>query len=97
MRQPKPGDPLDGPELGPDVVVGEATRAVLAAEKPVRVVKGGKLLGIVGDEEILGVIAAADAPSADFQPRSDTPTVSKLAAGTTPSVQEVIDERRGGA
>jgi glycine betaine/proline transport system ATP-binding protein len=30
---------------------------VLAAEKPVKVVENGKLLGIVGDEEILSVIA----------------------------------------
>jgi glycine betaine/proline transport system ATP-binding protein len=57
MRQPKPDDQLDGPELGPDVVVREATRAVLAAEKPVKVVKDGELLGIVGDEEILAIIA----------------------------------------
>ncbi len=57
MREPKPEDALDGPELGPDVVVREATRAVLAAEKPVKVVKDGELLGIVGDEEILSIIA----------------------------------------
>jgi glycine betaine/proline transport system ATP-binding protein len=59
MREPHPDDPLDGPELGPDVVVREATRAVLAAEKPVKVVKDGELLGIVGDEEILAVVAGA--------------------------------------
>ncbi|MEV0976215.1 glycine betaine/L-proline ABC transporter ATP-binding protein [Streptomyces sp. NPDC049915] len=57
MRPPQPDDALDGPELGPDVVVREATRAVLAAEKPVKVVENGKLLGIVGDEEILAVVA----------------------------------------
>jgi glycine betaine/proline transport system ATP-binding protein len=57
MRQPVPGDELDGPELGPDVVVRSATRAVLAAEKPVRVVQDGRLLGIVGEEEILAVVA----------------------------------------
>jgi glycine betaine/proline transport system ATP-binding protein len=57
MRPPADGDPMDGPELGPDVIVREATRAVLAAEKPVKVVKDGKLLGIVGDEEILAVVA----------------------------------------
>jgi len=60
MRDAEPGDPLDGPELGPDVVVREATRAVLAAEKPVRVVENGKLLGVVGDEEILEVIVAQE-------------------------------------
>jgi len=60
MRDPAPGDQLDGPELGPEVVVREATRAVLAAEKPVRVVENGQLLGVVGDEEILEVIAAQE-------------------------------------
>jgi glycine betaine/proline transport system ATP-binding protein len=57
MRKPTPEDDLTGPELAPDVVVREATRAVLAAEKPVKVVENGKLLGIVGDEEILAIIA----------------------------------------
>jgi glycine betaine/proline transport system ATP-binding protein len=60
MRPPRPDDPLDGPELGPDVVVAEATRRVLAAEKPARVVHNNELLGIVGDEEILAVIAGTD-------------------------------------
>jgi glycine betaine/proline transport system ATP-binding protein len=57
MRPRRPDDQLDGPELAPDVVVREATRAVLAAEKPVKVVANGELLGMVGDEEILAVIA----------------------------------------
>ncbi|MFC9679199.1 glycine betaine/L-proline ABC transporter ATP-binding protein [Streptomyces sp. NPDC056948] len=60
MRPAGPDDPLDGPELGPDVVVKEATRAVLAAEKPAKVVENGKLLGIVGDEEILAVVAGQE-------------------------------------
>jgi glycine betaine/proline transport system ATP-binding protein len=60
MRDPEPGDALDGPELGPDVVVREATRAVLAADRPVKVVEGGRLLGIVGDEEILAVVAGQE-------------------------------------
>ncbi|MDJ0341000.1 glycine betaine/L-proline ABC transporter ATP-binding protein [Streptomyces sp. H10-C2] len=60
MRPVRPDDALDGPELGPDVVVQEATRAVLAADKPVKVVADGRLLGIVGDEEILAVIAGTE-------------------------------------
>jgi glycine betaine/proline transport system ATP-binding protein len=60
MRPPRPEDPLDGPELAPDVVVREATRAVLAADKPIKVVSGGKLLGMVGDEEILAVVAGTE-------------------------------------
>src|SRR6476619_6409167 len=47
MRPAVDGDALDGPELGPDVVVREATRAVLAADRPVKVVENGRLLGIV--------------------------------------------------
>ncbi|MFD8077625.1 glycine betaine/L-proline ABC transporter ATP-binding protein [Streptomyces sp. NPDC059718] len=60
MRDPRPDDALDGPELGPGTVVREATRAVLAAEKPVRVVEDGRLLGVVGDEEILAVVAGRE-------------------------------------
>ncbi|MGW7364751.1 quaternary amine ABC transporter ATP-binding protein [Streptomyces sp. NPDC054841] len=60
MREPESDDALDGPELGPDVVVREATRAVLAADKPVKVVEDGRLLGIVGDEEILAVVAGQE-------------------------------------
>jgi glycine betaine/proline transport system ATP-binding protein len=33
---------------------------VLAADKPVKVVENGKLLGIVGDEEILAVVAGRE-------------------------------------
>jgi glycine betaine/proline transport system ATP-binding protein len=61
MRDPRPEDLLDGPELGPDVVVRDATRSVLAADKPVKVVQDGRLLGIVGDEEILAVVAGVEA------------------------------------
>lgn len=57
MRQPRPDDALDGPELGPDTVVREAVRSVLSADKPVKVVENGELLGVVADEEILGVVA----------------------------------------
>jgi len=59
MRPPTSDDDLSGPELAPDVVIRQAVRAVLAAEKPVKVVADGKLLGMVGDAEILSVIAAS--------------------------------------
>ncbi|MDM4719463.1 glycine betaine/L-proline ABC transporter ATP-binding protein [Micromonospora sp. WMMA1363] len=61
MRARRDTDPLDGPELGPDVIVRDAIRAVLAADRPVKVVEDGQLLGIVGDEEILDLVAAAEA------------------------------------
>lgn len=61
-RPPRPDEPLDGPELGPDVVVREAVRPVLAGGRPVRVVSGGRLLGVVGDQEILAVVGAGSGP-----------------------------------
>ena len=60
MRDVRPDDAMDGPELSRDVLVHEATRAVLAADKPIRVVENGKLLGMVGNEEILSVIAGIE-------------------------------------
>jgi glycine betaine/proline transport system ATP-binding protein len=57
MRPVTDADPADGPELGPDVVVRDATRVVLENHSPVRVVQDGKVLGIVGDEEILAIVA----------------------------------------
>jgi len=60
MRDPRPDDATDGPELGQDVLVHEATRVVLAADKPIRVTENGRLLGMVGNEEILGVIAGVE-------------------------------------
>jgi glycine betaine/proline transport system ATP-binding protein len=60
MREPRPGDDLTGPELGPGVIVRNAAQVVLAADKPVRVCQNGALLGVVGDEEILAVIAGTD-------------------------------------
>jgi len=60
MREVRPEDRLDGPELGPDVVVREAIRAVLSTDRPVKVVRDGQLLGIVDDAEILAVVAGPD-------------------------------------
>jgi glycine betaine/proline transport system ATP-binding protein len=59
MRDPTPADPLDGPELGPDVVIREAVRTVLESTSPVKVVAGGKLLGLVGRTQVLEVVAGA--------------------------------------
>jgi len=57
MRPAKPGEVLDGPELGPDVVIHEAVRLVLEADSVVKVVENGVLLGVVSDHEIVQVIA----------------------------------------
>ena len=57
MRPAKPGEVLDGPELGPDVVVHEAVRLVLESDHSVKIVENGVLLGVVGNHEILRVVA----------------------------------------
>ena len=60
MRQPGPGDVLDGPELPPHTIVQKAARLVLDSDKPIKVVENGKLLGVVSDDDILRVIVAED-------------------------------------
>ena len=59
MRPATPDDALDGFELGPDVVVRDAVRSVLECTSPVKVVENGKLLGLVGDPEVLSVVAGS--------------------------------------
>jgi glycine betaine/proline transport system ATP-binding protein len=61
MRPPGEGEPLDGPELGADVIVRDAVRAVLSSSAPVKVVRDGELLGVVDDDAILRVIVAEEA------------------------------------
>ncbi len=56
MRPPTRDDDLTGPELGPDVVIRDAVQTVLHADRPVRVVADGELLGVVGSVEMLEVI-----------------------------------------
>jgi glycine betaine/proline transport system ATP-binding protein len=59
-RPTTPADPLDGPELGPDVIARDAARTVLSASAPVRVVQDGVLLGVVDEDAMLRVIVAED-------------------------------------
>jgi glycine betaine/proline transport system ATP-binding protein len=67
MRPPKAGEAIDGGvELGPDVVIREAVRAVMTTDRPVKVVDKGNLLGVVGEDEILDAVVGS--PSADAAP-----------------------------
>jgi len=63
MRDPKPGEGEGAPSLSADTIVREAARAVLAADGPVRVVEGDRVVGIVDDEDILRVVVAEDQSS----------------------------------
>jgi glycine betaine/proline transport system ATP-binding protein len=60
MRDPRPDDSADGPEMPSDTVVRRAAQAALASEHPVRVVDNGELVGIVDDDAILRVVVAEE-------------------------------------
>ena len=60
MREPRPDDPLDGPEFPPTAVIRTAVHAATSTEKPIRVVEGGRLLGLVDRADILTAIAGAE-------------------------------------
>jgi glycine betaine/proline transport system ATP-binding protein len=60
MRDPKPGEAEGAPALPAETIVREAARAVLAADGPVRVVDGDRLVGVVDDEDILRVVVAEE-------------------------------------
>jgi glycine betaine/proline transport system ATP-binding protein len=57
-RPATPDDPLDGPVLAADVVIRDAVRAVLGADRPIRVRDGEEVIGVVGAAEIQAGIAA---------------------------------------
>ena len=76
LRARRADDPLDGPELGADVIVRDAVRTVLSSAAPVRVVEDGELLGVVDQDAILRVIVAEDATTRP----GGTPAVSAAGA-----------------
>ncbi|MDA2805835.1 quaternary amine ABC transporter ATP-binding protein [Nocardiopsis suaedae] len=57
MRPARDGEPLDGPEAAPTTLAGEAVAVAAGASAPVRVTEDGRLLGVVGREDLLRVIA----------------------------------------
>lgn len=61
MREPQPGDSMDGPVMSSDTIVRQAAKAALASEHPVRVVDGDeRIIGIVDDDAILRVVVAEE-------------------------------------
>jgi glycine betaine/proline transport system ATP-binding protein len=60
MRAATADDPVDGPVFGPDTVIRSAVHAVVASEKPIRVVERGTLLGMVDRAHVLEAIAGED-------------------------------------
>ena len=57
MRDLLPGEPNDGPVMSPDTVIRDSIRAVSESSAPVRIVEDGRVLGVVGRDDLLAVIA----------------------------------------
>ncbi|KOG41845.1 quaternary amine ABC transporter ATP-binding protein [Streptomyces decoyicus] len=60
MRPVEAGEADEGPALGPDTLISDAIEAVVRSGGAVRVVDGGRCLGIVDHECLLNVVARLD-------------------------------------
>ncbi|MCF6379098.1 betaine/proline/choline family ABC transporter ATP-binding protein [Nocardioides KLBMP 9356] len=60
MREPRPGESLDGPALPVDTIVRQAARTAIASEHPIRVMDGETMLGVVDEEDIMRVVVAEE-------------------------------------
>jgi glycine betaine/proline transport system ATP-binding protein len=60
MREPRPGESLEGPALPVTTIVRQAARAAIASEHPIRVMDGDTLLGVVDEDDIMRVVVAEE-------------------------------------
>ena len=60
MREPTPDDALDGPSFPSDTVIRSAVHVAAATDKPIRVMDGGVLVGVVDRRQILIAIAGGE-------------------------------------
>jgi glycine betaine/proline transport system ATP-binding protein len=60
MREPRAGDPMDGPTMDIDTVVQDAARAAIDSPSPIRVLQGGEVVGLVDEEAIMRVVVAEE-------------------------------------
>ncbi|MFD3421840.1 quaternary amine ABC transporter ATP-binding protein [Streptomyces decoyicus] len=60
MRPVEDGEADEGPALGPDTLISDAIEAVARSGGAVRIVDGGRCLGIVDHECLLNVVARLD-------------------------------------
>jgi glycine betaine/proline transport system ATP-binding protein len=57
MREPRPGEETDGPELAVGTTVQDAVPVVAATEGTVRAVEDGRVVGVVDREAVLNALA----------------------------------------
>jgi glycine betaine/proline transport system ATP-binding protein len=60
MRDPRPDDPPDGPELPAETIIRAAVHVAVATDKPIRVVDAGRVLGVVDRVQILTAVVGAE-------------------------------------
>jgi glycine betaine/proline transport system ATP-binding protein len=60
MREPRPGESLEGPALPVTTIVRQAARAAIASEHPIRVMDGDTMVGVVDEEDIMRVVVAEE-------------------------------------
>ncbi len=60
MRDVRPDDPIDGPAFPPDTIIRTVIHAAASTDKPIRVIDGGTLIGVVDRTQILSAIAGLE-------------------------------------
>ena len=60
MREVRADDPLDGPEFAKSTIIRTAVHVAAATDRPIRVVDGGRLVGMVDRVQILAAIAGTE-------------------------------------
>lgn len=60
VRDPRPGESLEGPQLPVGTVVRQAARAAIASEHPIRVMDGDTFLGVVDEDDIMRLVVDED-------------------------------------
>ena len=60
MRDPRPDDPTDGPELPAETIIRAAVPLAIETSKPIRVVEAGGVVGLVDRVQILTSVAGAE-------------------------------------
>jgi glycine betaine/proline transport system ATP-binding protein len=63
MRDPRPGEDAEGPELDVHTTVRDAIPVVAATDRPVRALENGRVVGVVDREAVLGAMVGGSEAS----------------------------------